>query len=99
MNKIYLITYSPTPPFDPGIVHNHITSLYNQHKISDWWHYVDSTYLVATNLNVNDLYKLVFPVVPKRHLLIVEITRNNAQGWLPMAAWTWIQKYFGPKID
>lgn len=95
--KIYLVTYSPTPPFNQAIFRNHVMSLFNNRHITDWWHYIDSTYLIASNLNADQLYNLIIPAVPKRNLLIIEIDKNNAQGWLPPLAWAWIKKYLGEK--
>ena len=93
MNKVYIVTYNPTEPFDKGIFHGFIQSLFTGGYISDWWHYIDTMYLIVSNLDVNELYSLIFPGVPMRNLLIVEINPNNAQGWLPQIAWTWLQKY------
>jgi hypothetical protein len=70
-------------------------SLFSLGHISDWWHYLNDAYLVATQHDVNQLYNAVFPGVPKRNLLIIEVDPNNAQGWLPPEAWQWIQKYQG----
>lgn len=67
-------------------------SLYPKY-ISDWWHYLDESYIVVSSLNVSSLYNLIFPGIPGRYLLVVEIDPNNSQGWLPRAAWEWLQKY------
>lgn len=93
MSKIYLITYKSDINFNKVIFHNYINSLFKNGHISDWWHYTDATYLIASNLKVNQLYNSVFPGVPRRYLLIIEVNTNNAQGWLPMDAWRWLQKY------
>ncbi len=93
MNKVYLITYNPTEPFNKALFHNYIQSLYANKYISDWWHYMDETYMVVSSLDVNKLYSAIFPGVPQRYLLIIEVNANNAQGWLPKDAWTWLQKY------
>lgn len=95
MNKIYLITYTPSLNFNKIIFHNYINSLFQKGYISDWWHYIDEAYLVATNREVSQLYNSVFPGVPRRYLLIIEVDPNNVQGWLPPAAWKWLQKYQG----
>ena len=92
MNKVYLITYNPDAVFNKTVFHSHVLSLYPKH-ISDWWHHIDSAYLVVSTLNVNQLYNLVFPGVPGKYLLIIEVDPNNAQGWLPNNAWSWLQKY------
>jgi len=92
MTKIYLVTYNPDAYFNKAIFHGYMISLYPSH-ITDWWHYIDTTYLIVSSLEVNSLYNLTFPGVPKRHLLIIEVDPNNAQGWLPKDAWIWLQKY------
>ncbi|MFA7252348.1 MAG: hypothetical protein WC027_00630 [Candidatus Paceibacterota bacterium] len=93
MNKVYIITYNPVEPFNKALFHNYIKSLHNNNYISDWWHYIDETYLVVSSLPVNQLYNATFPGVPGRYIFIVEVNLNNAQGWLPPNAWVWIRKY------
>jgi hypothetical protein len=92
MIKIYLVTYNTNGNFNQAIFHAYLTSLYPL-NISDWWHHIDTTYLVASTLNVNQLYNLIYPGVPQRNLLIIEVDPNNTQGWLPPLAWEWIKKY------
>jgi len=92
MTKIYLVTYTSDAYFNKAIFHSHITSLHPKY-IADWWHYIDAAYMIASTLDVAQLYNLIFPGVPKRYLLIIEVDPNNAQGWLPRDAWTWLQKY------
>ena len=96
MNKVYIITFNTDEPFNMVTFHDYITSLY-PNKIIDWWHYIHTTYLIVSPLDVNSLYNLIFPGVPQRYLLVVEIDPNNAQGWLPPDAWKWLQKYQGFK--
>lgn len=92
MSKIFLITYNKDINFDSQMFHYYITSLFPKY-FSDWWHHINDIYLVATNLNVNEIYSLVYKGVPDRNLLIIEVNPNNAQGWLPKMAWDWLQKY------
>jgi len=92
-NKVYIVTYNPTEPFNKVIFHNFIQSLHKLGYITDWFHYIDETYLIVSSSSVSQLYNLIFPGVPKRYLLIIEVNVNNAQGYLPLNAWTWIQKY------
>lgn len=92
MTKIYFVTYNTDPYFNKNIFHNFITSLYPSY-ISDWWHYTEGAYLIASSLDVSSLYSAIFPGVPARNLLIIEVDPNNAQGWLPQIAWSWLQKY------
>ena len=91
-NKVYIITFNTDAPFDAVTFHGYLTSLYPG-NITDWWHYIHTTYLIVSPLDVNSLYNLIYPGVPQRYLLIVEINPDNAQGWLPADAWTWLKKY------
>ena len=92
MKKIYLVTYNSDEPFNKATFHNYMSSLYPK-LIEDWWHYIDTTYFILSSLSVNNFYNLIFPGIPRRYILVIEINVNNAQGWLPSKAWTWIQKY------
>lgn len=91
--KLYVITYKTDANFNAVFFHNHIVKLHSNGWISDWWHYTDNVYIVASSQEVNKLYNVTFLGIPGRFILIVEINPNNAQGWLPKAAWSWIQKY------
>jgi len=93
MPKIYLITFNSDLLLNKSLFHQNITNLFTKKYILDWWHYIDTTYIVASNLDVNTIYNAVFPGAPGRYILITEIDPNNAQGWLPQVAWTWLQKY------
>ncbi|NTF88905.1 hypothetical protein G6L46_17375 [Agrobacterium rhizogenes] len=56
----------------------------------DWWHYLDSTWLVDTTLTAQGVWNNLEPHVDKNDfVLIVGVTRDY-QGWLPQAAWDWI---------
>jgi hypothetical protein len=57
-----------------------------------WWHYLGSTWLVDTNLNAKGVWDRLSPHVDKNDsMLIVGITRDYS-GWLPQAAWDWINQ-------
>lgn len=97
MTKLFIITYKTDTAFNSVLFHNYIQSLYTKSWISDWWHYTDNTYIVASSQTVGALYSATFPGVPGRHILVIEVNPNNAQGWLPKEAWTWLQKYQNKK--
>jgi len=60
---------------------------------SVWWHYLDSTWLVSTNLEANAIYEKLKPHLDKDdHALIIGVT-SDYSGWLPEKAWVWIRKY------
>ncbi len=90
MKKLYLVAVNDDSTLDKVVFHNYITSLYPSF-INAWWHYLKgSTYFIKTSLSANELYNKIYPGIPGRHLIIVEINANNKQGWLPKAAWDWI---------
>ena len=59
----------------------------------DWWHYLDSTWLVDTNLTAQEVWNKLSPHTDKNDsILIIGINRDNA-GWLPQKAWDWINSH------
>jgi len=56
-----------------------------------WWHYLDSTWLIITDLSPRDLYeKLVSHIWQGDRMLIIEV-KANYWGTLPKDAWEWIE--------
>ncbi len=55
-----------------------------------WWHYLDSTWLVDTNLNANGIWNNLSPHIDKNDFFLVIGVTNDYQGWLPKDAWDWI---------
>lgn len=61
-------------------------------KASAWWHYLESTWLLKTDLSPNKWADRVRSCIDENdNLFIVKIT-SDCQGWLPKAAWDWIHK-------
>lgn len=61
---------------------------------STWWHYLESTWLVATTLTVQAAADRLYPHLDKNDLLLVlNITGDASQGLLPQEAWKWIQTH------
>lgn len=57
-----------------------------------WWHYMDSVWLVHTDLTPEECNKRLLKSIGKDdYLLVVEVTRQKRQGWLPSKAWEWIK--------
>jgi hypothetical protein len=76
---------------DPG---QHYEALYNELKSSSgWWHYLDSTWLISTAETADQLAHRLYGVIDKNdRLLVIAVGRDN-QGWLPKAAWDWINRH------
>ena len=57
-----------------------------------WWHYLDSTWMVQTYDTVQSASdKLLKHIDKNDFLLVVDVTGDTMQGWLPKEAWDWIQ--------
>ncbi len=57
-----------------------------------WWHYMDTVWLVHTDLTPSECSnRLQNEIDTHDHLLVVDITNQSRQGWLPSKAWDWIK--------
>lgn len=85
MNK-YLITYD---------LKNKIRNYDNLYlaikSIGVWWHYLDSTWIIKTNLTSLQIWDYLAPhITTIDYLLIIKIDSNDKWGWLPQDAWNWL---------
>ena len=85
MSKI-LITYDlKSPGKDYSRLYEHIKGL------GEWWHYLESTWIVKTEKSVDDIANSTRLVLdPNDYLLVVDISNSKKNGWLPRDAWSWI---------
>lgn len=85
---ILLITYdlrNPSHNYEP---------LYNEIKqAEEWWHYIDSAWLIKTQISPQNWYSKIAKhfFLTSDSFLIIEVKRNY-YGWLPQDAWEWIDK-------
>ncbi len=86
--SIYIISYDLNKP------DQNYTRLHQEIKrLGDWWHYLDSTWLVDSSLNSSQIWNQLKSAIDKNDsLLIVKIT-NDYTGWLPKKAWEWINSH------
>jgi hypothetical protein len=84
---IYLVSY------DLKIPGRNYEQLYNVLKSSPkWWHYLDSTWILRTSESMDIWVDRIRAVIDANdHFLIVNITRQPRNGWLPQSAWDWIR--------
>lgn len=82
---IYSINYDLNKPGqDYAKLHEAIKGL------GAWWHHLDSTWLVDTNLNADQIWNRLSQHVDKNDfVLVIGVTRDYS-GWLPKRAWDWI---------
>ncbi|MDK2824541.1 MAG: hypothetical protein PWP71_2459 [Clostridia bacterium] len=79
----YIVTYDLN---NPGKDYN---ELYETIKNSCSWycHYLDSVWVIKSNLTAQQISDKLIPVIDKNdYLLVIEVI-NNKQGWLPKKAW------------
>lgn len=87
MNK-YLITY------DLNDKSRDYTGLYESiKKLGTWWHYIDSAWIIKnTTLTPVQIIENLKPNFDKvlDSVLIIKIDTSSKSGWLPQAAWDWL---------
>lgn len=69
------------------------SGLYSAIKSSgSWWHYLDSTWLVDTQLSADGIWELLSPHVDRNDSVLVIGVTKDYSGWLPRDAWDWIKE-------
>ncbi|AWX56922.1 hypothetical protein AB432_018535 [Brevibacillus brevis] len=88
---VYLITY------DLNKSGQNYDKLYEQIKsCGAWWHYLDSTWLVDSTLNATQIRDRMKNAMDDNDFcLVIKLTNENYQGWLPKKAWNWIHEHLG----
>jgi hypothetical protein len=86
LNKEYLLAFDPNKS-DGEALHAIIKS---SPYISDWWHYLPSTYILMSSYTLETIQKQILDSWSGNHFLMIEVNRNNHNGWLPQAAWDWL---------
>lgn len=83
---LYLVTYDLNKSGqDYKALHEAIKSLGN------WWHYLDSTWLVKSRLTVQQVTDHLTPRIDDNdRLLVLDVTGVGYNGWLTQDAWKWI---------
>jgi hypothetical protein len=55
-----------------------------------WWHYLDSTWIIKSNISVQQVYDKIKPETDDNDNFIIIEVINNKQGWLPQKAWDYL---------
>ncbi len=92
---ILLVTYELKG--QPGKSYDKLYSILK--SSNEWWHYLDSTWIIDTNDTVKEFSDKILQAIDggNDNFLVVEITGQSRQGWLPTKAWEWLKKH-DPKI-
>jgi len=72
-----------------NIVHNGIISIPGLYS---WFHYLQSSYVLISELNTNTLTQEISKIIPNKRFLIFRVDLNTRNGWLPKDAWDWIER-------
>jgi len=57
-----------------------------------WWHYLRSTWLIATSESPSELYNRLAAHLDRGDSILIIEAGSHMQGWLPKDAWEWIHK-------
>jgi len=86
---IYIITYEINKNKDHAGLFEALKSY------EDWWHYIDSTWLIKTNATPRDVTDKLLSYMDKvdDSLLVIKADIDEVRGWLPKKAWEWVKKH------
>ena len=77
--------------YDLKVPGRNYTALYEAIKSSGkWWHYLDSTWIIVTHEDAQQVWNRLATRIDKNDYLLVIEVLDNVQGWLPNDAWEWI---------
>lgn len=85
---LYLVSYDLNKDKD-------YEKLYKELKnSSNWWHYLDSTWLVVTQESIKSFRdRIKSKMDDDDTLLVFNVTNQEYSGWLTDKAWNWIRKH------
>ena len=86
---IYLISYDLKAP------NRNYDDLYAILKTAEsWWHYLESTWLIYTSDGIEAWQMRIKSAIDNNDsFIIVDVTKQPRNGWLPKKAWEWIREY------
>lgn len=85
---VYLIGYDLRKPG------KNYEDLYTAIKdLGEWWHYLDSTWLVDTNLDSTQIFNKLHSCIDNNDsILVIKVTKDYS-GWLSEKAWAWLNSH------
>ena len=92
MKRLCLLVIGSNFLDKPGL-HKFLTG--NNAVIPDWWHYLDTCYILQTALTLAQLQDQLVRQFPNQQFLLQEINPKRSAGWLPREAWNWLARYTG----
>lgn len=55
-----------------------------------WWHHLKNMWIIESEHDPNWWSERLQPYVEPESLIIMDVSINSAQGFLPERAWTWL---------
>ena len=102
MTKVFLVSFELN---NPESIKNRKAIERTIKKITGtWWHQIEAVWLVAgdESLSADTVYRKLTAVLkvtkeaaadgPDDDLLVIRVYPQERQGWLPTAAWKWLNK-------
>ena len=86
----YLFVFDRDQTTDFNVLHERIKT---DSHISNWWHYLNSAYILISNSNAGQLTESISGYFPNGTFLVIKITKSNYQGYLAKDAWEWIREH------
>lgn len=84
---IYAITYDLNKPGQD------YDGLYDAVKsCGAWWHYLDSFWLVDTNLSAKEIWDKLSSKIDKSDRVLIAGIARDYSGWLAQDAWDWVNE-------
>lgn len=59
----------------------------------NWWHYLDSVWIFATELSTEAIYQKIKPHIDSNDYILVVSIDEDHTGWLPQKAWDWLNNH------
>ncbi|WP_035795166.1 hypothetical protein [Clostridium akagii] len=84
---VYMITYDLN---DPGQKYEDVIKAIKDSSTGDWCSYWKSSYLIKSNLTVNQVSDKITQYLDKNDRLIAIEVSDNKQGWLTEKQWKYI---------
>jgi hypothetical protein len=90
--QVLLVTYDLRT-----LAHNYNPFYAALQQQGNWWHYLSSTWLIATNQTPQQLYEVVVRHITTNDSLLIAPLRKPYWGYLPKDAWDWINVHVGQR--
>ncbi|MFH1792670.1 MAG: hypothetical protein ABH819_03465 [Patescibacteria group bacterium] len=93
--NFYQVTVNADQVFVPEAIQNVVTK---DASIDAWWHYLPNTFIIRTTNSAAYHSNRIINTFPGLTFFIVRIDLNENNGYLPKAAWDWINSHNKQKV-